>query len=153
MFTPDKGQRGEAAILEAAVILPLVFSVLVNLLGFTLYLCDSAQMKALAEKYAALAEIQAAIQGESSTFLATLVQEQIDAINNATDVTAIVEAKDIALQKLNVALPIYNAGKANAFGEMGEPCEDCPAVEVTGQNNGIIRLYNPKKVEFMKVTE
>lgn len=105
------------------------------------------------EKYAALAEIQAAMQGESSTFLATLVQEQIDAINNATDVTAIVEAKDIALQKLNVALPTYNAGKANAFGEMGEPCEDCPAVEVTGQNNGIIRLYNPKKVEFMKVTE
>ena len=105
------------------------------------------------EKYAALAEIQAAMQGESSTFLATLVQEQIDAINNATDVTAIVEAKDIALQKLNVALPIYNAGKANAFGEMGEPCEDCPAVEVTGQNNGIIRLYNPKKVEFMKVAE
>ena len=101
------------------------------------------------EKYAALAEIEAALQGESCALLATFVPEQIDAINNATDVTAIVEAKDIALQKLNVALPIYNAGKADAFGEMGDPCEDCPAVEVSDDNTTII-LYNPKNVTFRK---
>lgn len=102
-------------------------------------------------KYAALAEIEAALQGESSAFLAILVEEQIDAINSATDVTAITDAKDIALQKLNMALPIYNAGKAAAFGEMGEPCEDCPAVDVSkGTKN--IRLYNPEKVEFLKTT-
>ena len=102
-------------------------------------------------KDVALAEIEAAIQGESSAILATFVQEQIDAINSATDVTAITDAKDIALQKLNMALPIYNAGKAAAFGEMGEPCEDCPAVDVSkGTKN--IRLYNPDKVEFLKTT-
>ena len=101
------------------------------------------------EKYAALAEIEAALQGESCALLATFVPEQIDAINNATDVTAIVEAKDIALQKLNMALPIYNAGKADAFGEMGDPCEDCPAVEVSDDNTTII-LYNPKNVTFRK---
>lgn len=102
-------------------------------------------------KDVALAEIEAAIQGESSAILATFVQEQIDAINSATDVTAITDAKDIALQKLNMALPIYNAGKAAAFGEMGEPCEDCPAVDVSkGTKN--IRLYNPEKVELLKTT-
>lgn len=102
-------------------------------------------------KDVALAEIEAAIQGESSAILATFVQEQIDAINSATDVTAITDAKDIALQKLNMALPIYNAGKAAAFGEMGEPCEDCPAVDVSkGTKN--IRIYNPEKVEFLKTT-
>lgn len=102
-------------------------------------------------KDVALAEIEAAIQGGSSAFLAILVEEQIDAINSATDVTAITDAKDIALQKLNMALPIYNAGKAAAFGEMGEPCEDCPAVDVSkGTKN--IRLYNPEKVEFLKTT-
>lgn len=33
------------------------------------------------------------------------------------------------------------------FGEMGEPCNDCPAVEVSKGTN-TIRLYNPDKVEF-----
>ena len=69
MFTPDKGQRGEAAVLEAAVILPLVFSVLVTLLGFTLYLCDSARMKALAEKYAALAALETRLPGAAAAVL------------------------------------------------------------------------------------
>ena len=38
---------------------------------------------------------------------------------------------------------------AEALGEMGEPCEDCPAVEVT-KGTKTIRLYNPDKVEFKK---
>lgn len=42
------------------------------------------------------------------------------------------------------------AGKADAFGEMGEPCEDCPSVDVSkGTKN--IRFYNPEKEEFLKV--
>ncbi len=36
------------------------------------------------------------------------------------------------------------------FGEMGEPCTDCPSVEVTGQNDNMIKLYNPKSVKFKK---
>ncbi len=35
------------------------------------------------------------------------------------------------------------------LGEMGEPCEDCPAVEVT-KGDKTIKLYNPEKVEFKK---
>ncbi len=103
-------------------------------------------------KYAALAEIEAAMQGETGTLLAALVEEQIDAINDATDVTTIAEAKDIALQILNVALPIYNASKTNAFGEMGTECDDCPAVEVS-KGTKTIRLYNPEKVKFKKLAE
>lgn len=38
------------------------------------------------------------------------------------------------------------------FGEMGEPCEDCPAVKVKKGDKTII-LYAPEEVEFMKVTE
>ncbi len=36
------------------------------------------------------------------------------------------------------------------FGEMGEPCEDCPAVDVT-KGTTTIRLYSPEKVEFRKM--
>lgn len=35
------------------------------------------------------------------------------------------------------------------LGEMGEPCTDCPAVEVK-KGTTTIRLYNPEKVEFKK---
>ena len=41
-------------------------------------------------------------------------------------------------------------GKAEALGEMGEPCEDCPAVDVT-KGTTTIRLYSPEKVEFRKM--
>lgn len=36
------------------------------------------------------------------------------------------------------------------FGEMGEECIDCPAVEVT-KGDKKVTLYNPEKVEFIKV--
>ena len=35
------------------------------------------------------------------------------------------------------------------LGEMGEPCDDCPHIEVT-KGNKTIKLYNPDKVEFKK---
>ena len=35
------------------------------------------------------------------------------------------------------------------LGEMGEPCEDCPSIEVT-KGDKTIKLYNPEKVEFKK---
>lgn len=40
-------------------------------------------------------------------------------------------------------------GRAEAFGEMGTPCDDCPAVEVS-KGTTTIQLYNPDKVEFKK---
>ena len=43
----------------------------------------------------------------------------------------------------------YKAGKAEAFGEMGTECEDCPAVEVK-KNTKTIILYGPESVTFKK---
>ena len=44
---------------------------------------------------------------------------------------------------------IYHAAYDAALGSMGEPCDGCPAVEISDDNT-TIKLYNPKKVEFMK---
>ena len=35
------------------------------------------------------------------------------------------------------------------LGEMAEPCEDCPSIEVT-KGDKTVKLYNPEKVEFKK---
>ena len=48
------------------------------------------------------------------------------------------------------AIASAKAVYASGLGEMGEPCEDCPSVEVTGQNDNMIKLYNPKSVKFKK---
>ena len=44
----------------------------------------------------------------------------------------------------------YLTEEERVLGEMGVPCEDCPAVEVTDQNGKTIKLYNPKSVTFKK---
>ena len=93
----------------------------------------------------ALAAIEAALQGETSTCLTSLVQHYIDIINAATDVTAINNAKETAL----TAVTAYKAGKAEGLGEMGTECDDCPAVEVKKGNETII-LYGPESVTFKK---
>ena len=76
------------------------------------------------------------------------------AIEAATEADKITEAKNAALAKLEGISVIlgdaYKKGKAEALGEMGEPCEDCPAVDVT-KGTTTIRLYSPKKVEFRKM--
>lgn len=96
---------------------------------------------------AAIEAIEAAIQGQTSAYITDLAQQYIGIINTATDVTAINNAKETALEVLNAAMGAYQAGKAEALGEMAEPCDDCPAVEVT-KGTTTIRLYNPDKVEF-----
>ncbi|MCQ2314537.1 MAG: hypothetical protein MJZ56_05130 [Bacteroidales bacterium] len=55
-------------------------------------------------------------------------------------------AKEAAIAAIASAKAIYNSG----LGEMGEPCEDCPAVDVT-KGTTTIRLYSPEKVEFRKM--
>ena len=101
-------------------------------------------------KAEAIAAIEAAMQGETSAYLTGLVQQYIDIINAATDVTAINNARDTALTVLNAAVPIYKTIKAEALGEMGTECEGCPAIEVIGQNDEVLILYNPKKVNIIK---
>ena len=55
----------------------------------------------------------------------------------------------IILSDLQYAISIYNSGKAAALGSMGEPCDDCPAVNVI-KGTKTVKLYNPEKVEFIK---
>ena len=101
-------------------------------------------------KAAAIAEIQNAFDGETgSAYLNSLVADEMAAINNATTIEIITENKVAALAKLSAAVPLYKTIKAEAFGEMGTECDDCPAVEVTdGTTN--LKLYNPTKVSFIK---
>lgn len=99
---------------------------------------------------AALAAIGAAMQGETSDYLTGLVQEYIDIINSTTDKTTINNAKNTALVALNAAVAAYKAIKAEALGSLGEK-QDGPAVEVIDQDDNSVILYNPKKVNFIKV--
>ena len=102
-------------------------------------------------KAAAIAEIQNAFDGETgSAYLNGLIANEMAAINNATTIEIITENKVAALAKLNVVVPVYKEGKSEAFGEMGEECDDCPAIEVIGQDDEMLKLYNPKKVNFIK---
>ena len=102
------------------------------------------------DRAAAIAEIQNAFDGETgSAYLNGLIANEMAAINNATTIEIITENKVAALAKLSAAVPLYKTIKADAFGEMGTECEDCPAVEVTdGTTN--LKLYNPTKVSFIK---
>ena len=98
---------------------------------------------------AVLAAIEEAMQGETSAYLTNLVQEQIDIINGTADIPTINSASESAIRILNSVMDTYKAGKAEAFGEMGTECEDCPAVEVK-KNTKTIILYGPESVTFKK---
>ncbi len=83
------------------------------------------------------------------------------AIEGAVDADKITEAKNAAIAKLEefsevlgaASIASYNKGKEDgieeALGEMAEPCEDCPAVEVK-KGDKTIKLYNPERVTFKK---
>ena len=43
----------------------------------------------------------------------------------------------------------YERGKTEALGEMGEPCDDCPSIEVT-KGDKTVKLYAPDRVNFIK---
>ena len=97
---------------------------------------------------AALAAIEAAMQGETSDYLTGLAQQYINIINAATDVTTINKAKNTALVALNAAVAAYKAGKGDAFGPLGEQ-QNGPAIEVIKDGERII-LYRPDRVNFIR---
>ncbi len=84
------------------------------------------------------------------------------AIEGAVDADKVTEAKNAAIAKLEefsevlgeASIAGYNKGKEDgieeALGEMGEPCEDCPAIEVS-DGTTTVTLYNPKNVKFKKI--
>ena len=96
-------------------------------------------------KEAAIAAINAAIEGVTNADIIAIATNAIDAINAATNVHEITVIKEQAL----AAIAALKSAYASGLGEMGEPCTDCPAVEVTKGDNTII-LYNPESVTFKK---
>ena len=59
------------------------------------------------------------------------------------------EMLDGLVDMLYIALLSFQNGQSNAVGTLGTQ-QNGPAIEVTDQNNRVITLYNPKKVEFKK---
>ncbi|MCQ2317330.1 MAG: hypothetical protein MJZ90_00175 [Bacteroidales bacterium] len=96
-------------------------------------------------KEAAIAAINAAIEGVTNEDIIAIATNAIDAINAATSADVINAIKEQALAAIASAMAVYNS----ALGEMGEPCEDCPSVEVT-KGTTTIRLYSPDRVDFKK---
>ena len=92
-------------------------------------------------KEAAIAAINAAIEGVTNEDIIAIATNAIDAINAATSVDVINAIKEQALAAIASAKAI--------LGDMGEPCEDCPAVEVT-KGTKTVKLYNPESVKFKK---
>ena len=105
------------------------------------------------QKISALAAIEEALQGNTnSKYLNDLVKEQVTTIKNATDATAITTKKQEAVNKLQSEIGKYTAIKDEVLGTLGEK-QDGPAVEVIDQNDNVLKLYNPKKVNFIKDSE
>ncbi|MCQ2309434.1 MAG: carbohydrate-binding domain-containing protein [Bacteroidales bacterium] len=97
-------------------------------------------------KNEAIAAINAAIIGVTNADIIAIATYAIDAINAAANPHEIEIIKAQALAAIASAKAIYNS----ALGEMGVPCDDCPAVDVT-KGTTTIRLYSPEKVEFRKM--
>ena len=124
------------------------------------------------DKQAALDAIIEAMGGHpESAYMQSLVAEYVTNITNATNRKTINENKQAAIDKLTPIVAIYPtafnegnaagyargleegkaAGKAEALGSLGEK-QDGPAIEVIDQDDNSIILYNPKKVNFIKVS-
>ena len=101
---------------------------------------------------AALAAINAAVGDVTNENIMYFITPSKKNIETATTTNAINSIKEKALTDLQNALAIYDAGKTDGFGTLGEK-QNGPAVKVTGKGNKEIILYAPKKVEYIKVNE
>lgn len=100
----------------------------------------------------ALADVYDAMKGEtSSAYLNGLVRNNLNAINNSDDYAVIHKNRLEAVGKLKSVVSTYKEIKAAEFGTLGTE-QDGPAIEVIGQDDEEVILYNPKKVNFIKVT-
>ena len=108
-------------------------------------------------KEAAKEEIDTAVEGVTDEDILAIANTAKTNVDNAATVEEVDSIKTQALADLSLAVKFYNRGyaagyargQAEGLGEMGTPCEDCPAVEVT-KGTTTIRLYNPDKVEFKR---
>ncbi len=104
-------------------------------------------------KIDAIAEIATARQGIKDTDLNNWIDAAINDIQKGSqDATpSIDEIKDQILYMINLFQNGKAEGKTEAFGTLGTK-QNGPAVEVIDQDDNSVILYNPKKVNFIKVT-
>ncbi len=104
-------------------------------------------------KINAIAAITAARQGIKNTELNNWIDAAIKEIKiGSQDATpSIDDIKDQILYMINLFQNGKAEGKADLLGSMATE-QDGPAVEIIGPDGQTIRLYNPKKVNFIKVT-
>lgn len=104
----------------------------------------------------ALDDIYDAMQGErSSAYLNGIVQNYLNAINNSDDYAVINKNRVIAIGELNTVAStsvasIYKEIKTAELGSLGTE-QNGPAIKVIGQDDKEVILYNPKKVDFIRV--
>ena len=112
---------------------------------------NSIKTQALADIVIAksIIEINAAIDETDNDNVKAVATHAATAINAAETSADVNTIKTFALAAIASARAAYIAGKEETLDEMGTPCEDCPAVEVS-KGTTSIRLYNPEKVEFMR---
>ena len=101
---------------------------------------------------AAIAAIDAAIEGVTNENIKAIATTAKTNIQSATTTSGINSIKEKALADLQNALAIYNDGKADAFGTLSEK-QNGPALIVTDKDDNEIILYSPKSVEYIKVNE
>ena len=103
-------------------------------------------------KKEAIEAIRSAMQGETSAYLAGLVQTQIDIIYSTGKEGEIESAKNAAIEILNGVIDAYKTIKAEAVGTLGTK-QDGPALIVTDKDDKEFIFYSPKSVEYIKVKE
>ena len=97
----------------------------------------------------AMDTIDATVEGVTDEDILAVANQAKKAIVAAAteDIRSI---KEQALADLAIPLKYYNSGRKDAFGGMGTPLTDCPAVKVTKGDKEII-LYAPDAVEMIKI--
>ena len=81
----------------------------------------------------------------SVDYIGNLALNFCQRIEAATTVGQVNELRTEGVYAVTYAISTYQ----EILGEMGEACDDCPAVEVI-KGTKTVKLYNPEKVEFLK---
>ena len=111
--------------------------------GFTNFVCNPTLDAA---KTAAKNAITAALGSYYSvSYIGNLALNFCLRIDVATTIEQVEALGTEGLYAVTYAISTYQ----EILGEMGEECNDCPAVEVT-KGTKSLKLYHPDKVEFMK---
>lgn len=84
-------------------------------------------------------------------YLNGLVEEYKNSIETADEFDVVSSNMDEAISKLLFARQAYQSMTKETLGSLVTE-QNGPAVEVIDQNDKVVRLYNPKKVNFIKVT-